>query len=116
MMSPTPSDSPDITVTKRLTPQRRPNSLSEIAQNVESAVNKILPTVHSYEGEDHPTMVTDTNPADDASSEFGDKIITIDEDDDLNSQELEGDWGKVMFLDSKHDLSAAWESNRMFLV
>ena len=57
-------------------------------------------------------MVTDTE---DDQSTSDHQIITIDDDSELNLEDLEGDWGKVMFLDSRHDLTAAWESNRMFL-
>ena len=137
-MRPFSSDSgnQDVTVTKTLAPQARRNELlsygddrlydyGQVAgdqlQPLAHPDNSSSDTTHVYSGDDHPVVVTDTGSHAFASAD-GDEIVVGDVSGDLSDEvahelgEL-GSWidGASFFLDSKHDLDAAWNANRLLL-
>jgi NADPH:quinone reductase-like Zn-dependent oxidoreductase len=75
-----------------------------------------------YSGDDHPIVVTDTGSHHAFATQHGDEVVVGEMDEDMSeeiSQELGelGSWlqGATFFLDSEHDINAAWEANQMHL-
>ena len=117
------SSMPDITITRALNVQPRsvvdPAQVTpvktleqpkknQIAQNHddEPEIDTTSDTIHTYRGKEHPVMVTSTGPHS-FISHTDDEYIVGDGD-----EETLMDHVTTLYLDSRHDLAFARESNK----